>query len=61
MRTALSIGSLPGRKSKAISLTTFHDGGGASIKPLAYFRSLEDYEAFKKALDRRAVYLVLED
>ena len=38
-REELNIGALPGRKRKALSITTFHDGGGASIEPIAYFQS----------------------
>jgi len=53
----LNLGNLPGRKRKCLSLTTFHETGGASVKPLAYFVSDEAYEDFKKALDGRALYL----
>lgn len=59
-RIELNVGSLPGRKRKAISLTTFHEGGGASVMPLAYFRSDAAYEQFKKALAGRAIYLATE-
>ena len=56
-RTTLNIGSLPGRKSKCLSLTTFHEGGGASIEPLAFFSSEAAYEKFKDALKGRAIFL----
>lgn len=54
----LNIGALPGRKRKALSLETLHAGGGASIRPLAYFLDDKAYEDFKKALDGRAIFLV---
>lgn len=52
-REELHIGSLPGRKRKALSITTFHEGGGASIRPIAYFCSEEDYKRFKQLVGDR--------
>lgn len=46
MRKELNIGNLPGRKSKTLSITEFHDEGGATIRPLAYFRSEDAYREF---------------
>lgn len=48
----LNLGSLPGRKRKALQLVTFHERGGASVKPLAYFVSDEACEKFKEHLKR---------
>jgi hypothetical protein len=46
MQKVLNLGKLPGRKRKCLSVTTFHDGGGASVDPLAYFASEDAYEEF---------------
>lgn len=56
-RVQLSVGTLPGRKSKALTLTRFHAEGGATLEPLAYFRSEKAYDDFRAALDGRALYL----
>ena len=56
-RIEMGIGMLPGRKREALYLTIHHAKGGASIRPLAYFRSSEAYQEFKEALDGRALYL----
>jgi hypothetical protein len=56
-REELNIGALPGRKRKALSITTFHDGGGASVTPIAYFRSEEAYEHFVRLLGGRGLVL----
>lgn len=53
----LNIGALPGRKHKALSVTEYHDGGGAKVRPLAYFRSDAAYEEFAQILGHGPTYL----
>ena len=60
-RTELNIGSLPGRKQKCLSLTRYHAGGGATVEPLAYFRSEKAYADFKAVLKGRAIFLSTEE
>jgi len=60
MRKELNIGNLPGRRRKCLSVTTFHTGGGASVKPIAYFVSEEAFKEFRD-LARKGIAPLIEE
>lgn len=47
----LMIGYVPGRKNVQLYFFRRHEGGGASIKTLAYFRTEEGAEQFADFID----------
>lgn len=51
----LTVGAVPDRKQKALSVTTYHDGHGATTKVLGYFRSEEAYREFLGLADARTL------